>query len=103
MKFETFSYLPQMSDAEVQRQLEYIIANGWIPGIEYTRTPGPQSAYWTFWKLPFFNAETPAEVLEELRECQRNNPDAYIKLTGYDNKRQCQVFSFVVYQPEEAA
>ncbi|HFB68563.1 MAG TPA: ribulose bisphosphate carboxylase small subunit [Calditrichae bacterium] len=103
MKLETFSYLPQMSDADIKKQIEYIVKNGWYPGIEYTETPGPENAYWTFWKLPFFNAETPEEVLEEIQECQRNNPNAYIKLTGYDNKRQCQVFSFVVYKPQAAA
>ncbi len=103
MKFETFSYLPPMTDEEIKKQLQYILDNGWIPGIEYTENPGPQNAYWTFWKLPFFNATTSQEVLEELQACQKANPNAYIKLTGYDNKRQCQVFSFVVYQPHKAA
>jgi hypothetical protein len=27
--FETFSFLPPLSDAEIARQVEYIVSNGW--------------------------------------------------------------------------
>ncbi len=34
-KFETFSYLPPMSSEQIRRQIEYIVARGWNPGIEH--------------------------------------------------------------------
>nr|7QSY_B Chain B, RubisCO small subunit [synthetic construct]7QSY_D Chain D, RubisCO small subunit [synthetic construct]7QSY_F Chain F, RubisCO small subunit [synthetic construct]7QSY_H Chain H, RubisCO small subunit [synthetic construct] len=99
MHTETFSYLPPLTDEEIKKQVEYILKNGWIPGIEYTDEPGPHNSYWSFWKLPFFNAETAEEVMEELEACREANPDCYIKITGYDNIRQGQVLSFVAYRP----
>lgn len=99
MYTETFSYLPPFSDKEVQAQIDYIIKNNWIPGIEYTEQPGLDNSYWRFWKLPFFDAKTSAEVMEELKACRGENPGAYIKITGYDNIRQGQVLAFVASKP----
>jgi ribulose bisphosphate carboxylase small subunit len=33
--FETFSFLPPLSDGEIARQIDYIIANGWTPCLEF--------------------------------------------------------------------
>ncbi|MCB1786218.1 MAG: ribulose bisphosphate carboxylase small subunit, partial [Gammaproteobacteria bacterium] len=33
-KFETFSYLPEMDDAGIRKQVEYIVSKGWNPAIE---------------------------------------------------------------------
>ena len=96
---ETFSYLPTMSDEEVGHQIRYILDNGWIPGIEYTHEPDPANSFWSFWELPLFDAQTPADVQEQLEACRKAHPESYIKLTGYDNERQGQVLSFVVHRP----
>lgn len=98
---ETFSYLPPLSRDEVEAQVRYILANGLIPGIEYTERYDVGDDYWHFWKLPFFEARQAADVLQELDACQAAHPGAYIRLTGYDAKRQCQVLSFVVRRPAE--
>jgi ribulose-bisphosphate carboxylase small chain len=100
MHTETFSYLPQMSKEQVKGQIEYILKNGWIPGVEFTGDPGPGNSYWHFWKLPLFNAKTASEVLAEIDQCREANPGCYIKITGYDNRRQGQVLSFVVHRPQ---
>ncbi|MBI3979207.1 MAG: ribulose bisphosphate carboxylase small subunit [Chloroflexi bacterium] len=101
MKLETFSYLPPLTPQQKVRQIQYILNQGLIPGVEYTRRPEPRDHYWHMWKLPLFSARTPADVIQEVEACKAENPGTYIKLTGYDNKRQCQVISFVVYQPDE--
>ncbi len=103
MHTETFSYLPPMTEDEIRKQVEYIIEKGYIPGIEYTFELHPKISYWHFWKLPFFIDRNADKVMEELAACKAKNPNAWIKVTGYDNKKQCQVLSFVVYRPEEAA
>lgn len=101
MHTETFSYLPQMNEEQITTQIRYILQNGWYPGVEYTDDPGPGNSYWHFWKLPFFNAKQPEEVLAEINACKEANPNSYIKVTGYDNRRQGQVLSFVVFRPDK--
>ncbi|MER3399347.1 MAG: ribulose bisphosphate carboxylase small subunit [Chloroflexota bacterium] len=103
IRTETFSYLPPFTEEEVERQIEYILRQGWTPMVEYTDRPGPDNRYWRLWKLPLFTAKGPAEVMAELRACREANPDCYIKLVGYDPKRQLTVVSFVVYRPTEEA
>ena len=97
---ETFSYLPTMTETQVLSQIQYILDNGWIPGIEYTEKPSPADSYWSFWELPLFEAKTPDAVVKALAACRHANPGCYIKITGYDNIRQAQILSFVVEKPE---
>ena len=33
--FETFSFLPPLTDAEITKQVEYITRNGWTPCLEF--------------------------------------------------------------------
>ena len=40
--FETFSFLPPLSDAEIAKQVEYITRNGWTPCLEFAE---PNQAY----------------------------------------------------------
>ena len=35
-KYETFSYLPQMTADQVRRQIAYCISQGWNPAVEHT-------------------------------------------------------------------
>ena len=34
-KYETLSFLPPLTDAEVAKQVEYCVASGWTPCIEF--------------------------------------------------------------------
>jgi len=40
--FETFSYLPPLSDDQIARQVDYIVNNGWTPCLEFSE---PENAY----------------------------------------------------------
>jgi ribulose-bisphosphate carboxylase small chain len=51
------------------------------------------------WKLPLFEARAAEDVLAEIEACKAANAGSYIKLVGYDRRRQTQRVSFVVYQP----
>ena len=33
--FETFSFLPPLTDAQIAKQVDYIINNGWTPCLEF--------------------------------------------------------------------
>lgn len=98
-RLETFSYLPPLSDEELALQVGSILERRLVPAIEYATDPGPRTVYWSMWKLPLFDAATAGEVLAEVDACERAHPEAFVKLTGYDAKRQGQVASFVVRRP----
>ena len=57
-RYETFSYLPPMSDAQIRRQVEYIVAQHWQPAIEHTESERTASSYWYMWKLPMLAKAT---------------------------------------------
>jgi ribulose-bisphosphate carboxylase small chain len=99
MRSETFSYLPQLTDAEVRAQVANLSREGLIPGLEYTYEPSSRDSFWSLWKLPFVDRPSPDAVLAELDQCAAEHPDAHIKLVGYDSIRQGQVVSFVVRSP----
>ena len=40
--FETFSYLPPLSDEAISKQVDYIVNNSYIPSLEFAM---PESAY----------------------------------------------------------
>ena len=103
MRLETFSYLPRLSAGQLTQQIRSILSRHLVVGIEYTSAPDPYDHYWTMWKLPLFGTHDPAAVVAELDACRQANPDAYIKINGYDPVRQGQVVSFVASQPQRGA
>ena len=80
-------------------QIQYLLDEGLIPAIEYVREPDPSDHYWGMWKLPLFDARAVADVLAEIDACKTAHPDCFIKLIGYDRRRQTQAVSLVVHQP----
>ncbi|MFB2937244.1 ribulose bisphosphate carboxylase small subunit [Aerosakkonemataceae cyanobacterium BLCC-F154] len=98
-RFETLSYLPPLSDAQISRQLQYILDNGFIPGVEFSESSAPEQHYWTLWKLPLFNATSTNEILSEIKACRSEYSNCFIRVMGFDNVKQCQVLSFIVHKP----
>ncbi len=98
-RYETFSYLPPLSDAQIVKQIQYILNQGYIPAIEFNETSEPTEHYWTLWKLPLFGARTTQEVMNELQACRSQYPNCFIRIVGFDNIKQCQVLGFVVHKP----
>ena len=95
---ETFGFIPKLSAEEVQKQIAYMISNGWSPAIEHEHPSNSMDHYWTMWKLPFFGETNMANVLAELEACRRAYPDHHVRLIGYDAYTQSQPVCFVVYE-----
>jgi hypothetical protein len=74
MRLETFSYLPELSSEQLARQVRSILGRHLVVGIEYTSAPDPYDHYWTMWKLPLFDTDDPAVVLDELEACRAGEP-----------------------------
>ena len=97
-KMETFSYLPQLTDDELRKQVEYIVSKGWNPGIEHTEPENAASNYWYMWKLPMFGETDVDAIFKEIEQCKQANPNNHVRLIGYDNYTQSQGVAFVVYE-----
>ncbi len=95
---ETFSFLPDLTQEEVYKQIAYIIAQGWTPAMEHVHPSNAVNTYWQMWKLPFFGETDLAKVVNELEACRREYPNHHIRLTGYDSYTQSQGSAFVVYK-----
>ena len=65
--------------------------------------PRPETHFWTMWKLPMFGGASSQEILAEVRECRSEYPNAYIRVIGFDNIKQCQTLSFIVHKPTNRA
>ncbi|WP_411015166.1 ribulose bisphosphate carboxylase small subunit, partial [Salmonella sp. s50894] len=93
-KFETLSYLPDLSDAQLLKEIGYLLRSGWVPCIEFElekgfvyrenhRSPGYYDGrYWTMWKLPMFGCTDPAQVAAEIEEAKKEYPNAFIRGIG---------------------
>ncbi|MUL37932.1 ribulose bisphosphate carboxylase small subunit [Gloeocapsopsis dulcis] len=101
-RYETLSYLPPLSDAQINKQIQYILNQGYIPGIEFNESSEPEQHYWTLWKLPLFGAKNTQEVLNEVQACRSQYGNCYIRVVGFDNVKQCQILSFIVHKPNQS-
>jgi len=97
----TFSYLPDFTDEEISKQVQYCLDNDWPLSVEYTDDPHPRNIYWEMWGLPMFDLKDAAGVLEEINACRDAYPEHYIKVSAYDASlgRQSTALSFIVQRP----
>jgi ribulose-bisphosphate carboxylase small chain len=96
-----FSFLPDLTDAQITKQAQYCIEQGWALGIEYTNDPHPRNTYWEMWELPMFDLADAAGVVRELNACRQANPDTYIRINAFDSTHGWETvrMSFIVNRP----
>jgi ribulose-bisphosphate carboxylase small chain len=98
----TFSFLPDLTDAQIRAQIEYILSKGWAVSIEYTDDPHPRNTYWEMFGNPMFDIKDPAGVMTELNDCRKTFPNHYIKVNGFDSTHGWEALriSFIVNRPK---
>jgi len=97
-KFETFSYLPEMSPEQTRQQVEYIVSKGWNPAIEHTEPQNATGSYWYMWKLPMFGETDVDTILAEADACHKAHPKNHVRLVGFDNYTQSKGTEMVIYR-----
>ena len=99
----TFSFLPDLTDAEIAAQIQYAIDQGWACSVEYTDDPHPRNTYWEMYGLPMFGLKDAAGVMLELNACRKAFPSHYIKINAFDSTRGIESIrlSFLVNRPAE--
>jgi ribulose-bisphosphate carboxylase small chain len=78
-----FSFLPELTNEQIGKQIQYALDHDWPISIEYTDDPHPRNSYWEMYGLPMFD------------------PDDYVKVNAYDPSlgRQTTAMSFIVHRP----
>lgn len=96
-----FSFLPDLSDAEISAQIKYALNNGWAVSVEYTDDPHPRNTYWEMWDLPMFDLKDPAGILMEINNCRKTFPNHYIRVMAFDSTRGVESprMSYLVNRP----
>jgi len=96
-----FSFLPDLTDDQIYKQVQYCLANGWAVNIEFTDDPHPRNTYWEMWGLPMFDLRDAAGIMKELADCRRVYGDRYIRICGFDSSHGWESvrISFIVNRP----
>ena len=96
-----FSFLPDLTDAEISLQIEYGLKKGYAWSIEYTDDPHPRNTYWEMFGNPMFDLNDAAGVMLELKSCRDTFPQHYIRLVAFDSTRGVETIamSFIVNRP----
>ena len=99
----TFSYLPDLTDAQISKQVEYALGKGWALGVEHTDDPHPRNTYWEMWGLPMFDLHDAAGVMLELNACRKAHPQEYIRINAFDATHGWETvrLSFIVHRPSD--
>jgi len=98
-----FSFLPDLTDEQIESQIDYAIRNGFAMNVEWTDDPHPRNAYWELWGLPLFDIKDTASVMFELTEARKACAAGYIRINSFNaayGTESC-VMSFIVNRPAE--
>ncbi len=96
-----FSFLPDLTDEEITKQIQYALNNKWAVSVEYTDDPHPRNTYWEMYGNPMFDLKDPAGILLEINECRKTFPSHYIRVTAFDSSRGVESprMSYLVNRP----
>lgn len=99
----TFSFLPDLTDEQIGKQIEYCLSKGWAVGVEYTDDPHPRNTYWEMFGLPMFEVRDAAGVMLEVNNCRRTFPNHYVRVTAFDATTGVEsvALAFIVNRPKE--
>jgi ribulose-bisphosphate carboxylase small chain len=98
-----FSFLPDLTDEQITKQIKYALDNGWAVSIEYTDDPHPRNTYWEMFGNPMFDLKDPAGILMEINNCRKTFPNYYIRVMAFNSSAQVESpsMSYLVNRPSE--
>lgn len=97
----TFSLIPDLTDEQIRKQIDYCVRRGFAVSVEYTDDPHPRNCYWEMWGLPLFDIQDSAAIMYELNECRKAHPNYYVKITAFNSARgvESTALSFIAQRP----
>jgi ribulose-bisphosphate carboxylase small chain len=96
-----FSFLPDLTDAQILAQIRYALSQNYAVNVEYTDDPHPRNTYWEMYGIPMFDLKDPAGILLEIDGCRKTFPNHYVRVTAFDATRGWETprMSFIVNRP----
>ncbi len=96
-----FSFLPDLTEEQIKKQVQYALDHGWPISIEYTDDPHPRNSYWEMYGLPMFDVKDAVAIVGEIKKAVAEHPNEYVKVNAYDARlgRQTTAMSFIVGRP----
>jgi ribulose-bisphosphate carboxylase small chain len=97
-----FSFLPDLTDAQITAQIKYALKHQWAVSVEYTDDPHPRNTYWEMYGNPMFDLKDPAGILLEINNCRNTFPNHYVRVMAFNSTRgvESPAMSFIVNRPE---
>ena len=97
----TFSFLPDLTDEQISKQIQCALDKGWAISVEYTDDPHPRNTYWDMWGQPMFDLRDAVGAMQEVHACRIANPQHYIRVNAFDSTRGWETvrLSFLVQRP----
>ena len=97
-----FSFLPDLTDAQITAQIEYALKNNFAISVEYTDDPHPRNTYWEMFGMPMFDLKDAAGIMMEINNCRKTFSDYYIRVTAFNSVRgvESPAMSFIVNRPK---
>ena len=98
-----FSFLPDLTDAQIRAQVEHCLAQGWAVSVEHTDDIHPRNTYWEMFGMPMFDLHDAAGVMQEIDACRKTFPQRYVRVNAFDSTRGWETvrLSFIVNRPAE--
>jgi ribulose-bisphosphate carboxylase small chain len=99
----TFSFLPDLTDAEIKAQIQYALEQGWAISVEYTDDPHPRNYFWEMWGNPMFDLKDAAGAMSEVTTARKAHPNLYVRVNAFDATRGFETtrLSFIVNRPKD--
>ena len=97
-----FSFLPDLTDAQITAQIKWALQHGWAVSVEYTDDPHPRNTYWEMFGNPMFDLKDPAGILMEINNCRKTFPNHYVRVTAFDSTQGVESprMSYIVNRPK---
>lgn len=98
----TFSFLPDLTDAEIRAQIQYALAQGWAISVEFTDDPHPRNCFWEMWGNPMFDLKDAAAAMLEVLACRQAHAGIYVRVNAFDATQGFETtrLSFIVNRPK---
>jgi ribulose-bisphosphate carboxylase small chain len=100
-----FSFLPELTEDQIRRQVDYCLANDWAVSIEIADEIEPRGTFWATWGAPIQRAGDAAAVMDAIRACRAANPKHHLRINAVETSLgEDQVrLSFIINRPREAS
>jgi ribulose-bisphosphate carboxylase small chain len=98
-----FSFLPDLTDAQITAQIKYALGKGWALSVEYTDDPHPRNTYWEMFGNPMFDLKDPAGIMMEVNNCRKTFPNHYIRVGAFSSVQGVEsvTMSYIVNRPRQ--